>query len=225
MEGPALKPGDLYAYHSGAPKEEAYTAGVTELLATANRLFAELGLGSVATEVTTRNPRREPRSTENLIAAYEQALVRQGDRHSNLVALDADLIKDCGLVSFAKKFPDRFIECGIAEQDMASRAGGAARRGALPVVHSFACFLAARPNEQIYNQCSEGTKVIYVGSLAGLIPGGPGHSHQSVRDISALRGVANLSLVEPCLESEVHALLEKAVNVAPDSMYQRLDSV
>jgi len=225
MEGPALKPGELYAYHSGAPKEDAYVAGVKELLATANRLFTELGLGAVATETRTRNPRREPRTTENLIAAYEQALVRQGDRHARIVALDADLIKDCGLLSFAKRFPDRFVECGIAEQDMVSMAGGMARRGALPVVHSFACFLSARPNEQIYNQCSEGTKVIYVGSLAGLIPGGPGHSHQSVRDISALRGVANMSLLEPCLEAEVHALLDYAVNTAPDSIYLRLVSV
>jgi transketolase len=225
MEGPALKTGELYAYHSGAPKEEAYVAGVKELLATANALFTDLGLGSVLTETTTRNPRREPRETQNLIAAYEQALVRQGDRHPNLVALDADLIKDCGLVSFAKRFPDRFVECGIAEQDMVSMAGGMARRGALPVVHSFACFLSARPNEQIYNQCSEGTKVIYVGSLAGLIPGGPGHSHQSVRDISALRGVANLSLIEPCLEAEVQGLLDYAVNTAPDSIYLRLVSV
>ena len=225
MEGPALRPGELYAYHSGAPKEEAYLAGVNELLTTANALFADLDLGSVATETTTRNPRREPRSTENLIAAYGQALLRQGDRHPNLVVLDADLIKDCGLVSFAKRFPDRFVECGIAEQDMVSMAGGMARRGAMPVVHSFACFLSARPNEQIYNQCSEGTRVIYVGSLAGLIPGGPGHSHQSVRDISALRGVANLSLVEPCLEAEVQALLDYAVNTAPDSIYLRLVSV
>ena len=72
-----------------------------------------------------------------------------------IVALDADLIKDCGLVPFAQKYPDRFVECGIAEQDMVSMACGMARRGALPVVHSFACFLSARPNEQIYNQCSE----------------------------------------------------------------------
>ena len=225
MEGPALKSGELYAYHSGAPKEDAYNAGLSELLTTANAQFTDLGLGIVATEKTTRNPRREPRTTENLIAAYEQALVRQGDRHANLVVLDADLIKDCGLVSFAKKYPDRFIECGIAEQDMVSMAGGLARRGALPIVHSFACFLSARPNEQIYNQCSEGSKVVYVGSLAGLIPGGPGHSHQSVRDISALRGVANLSLVEPAVEAEVQSLLDYAVNSAPDSMYLRLVSV
>src|SRR4029078_3125010 len=208
-----------------APSEEKYIAGVQELLATANTLFDELGLGEVRTETRTRSPRREPRKTDNLISAYEHALLRQGERHKHLVALDADLIKDCGLVSFAKRFPDRFVECGIAEQDMVSIAGGMARRGALAVVHSFACFLSARPNEQIYNQCSEGTKVIYVGSLAGLIPGGPGHSHQSVRDISALRGVPHLSLLEPCMEAEVGALVDYAVNTAVDSVYLRLVSV
>jgi transketolase len=127
----------------------------------------------VRTETRVRNPRREPRKTDNLIAAYEQALLWQGERHRNLVVLDADLIKDCGLVQFSKRYPDRFVECGIAEQDMVSMASGMARRGVLPIVHSFACFLSARPNEQIYNQCTEGTKVIYVGSLAGLIPAGP----------------------------------------------------
>jgi len=225
MEGPATEEGELYGYHSGAPGEQQYTDGLAELLASANGLFAELGLGPVGTETRVRNPRRESRKTDNLIAAYEQALLWQGERHRNLVVLDADLVKDCGLVPFSKRYRDRFVECGIAEQDMVSMAGGMARRGVLPVVHSFACFLSARPNEQIYNQCTEGTKVIYVGSLAGLIPGGPGHSHQSVRDISALRGVPNLSLLEPSLEAEVHALVDYAVNTAPDSIYLRLVSV
>ena len=115
-------------------------------------------------------------------------------------------------MAFADRFPDRFVECGIAEQDMASMAAGMARRGVLPIVHSFACFLAARPNEQIYNQCSERSKVIYVGSLAGLLPGGPGHSHQSVRDIGALGSVPNLVLAEPCCEAEVGALVDTLVN-------------
>jgi transketolase len=225
MEGPAMKDGELYGYHSGAPGEKQYTGGLQELLASANAIFGELGLGAVQTETRTRNPRREPRKTDNLISAYEHALLRQGERHKHLVVLDADLIKDCGLVSFAKRFPDRFIECGIAEQDMVSTAAGLARRGTLPIVHSFACFLSARPNEQIYNQCSEGSKVIYVGSLAGLLPGGPGHSHQSVRDISALRGMPNMTLLEPALEAEVQGLLDYAVNHAPDSVYLRLVSV
>jgi transketolase len=225
MEGPAMKAGELYGYHSGAPGEEQYTAGLAELLASAKTIFAGLGLGELRTEQNLRNPRRETRKTDNLISAYEHALLRQGERHKHLVVLDADLVKDCGLISFAKRFPDRFIECGIAEQDMVSTAAGMARRGLLPIVHSFACFLSARPNEQIYNQCSEGSRVIYVGSLAGLLPGGPGHSHQSVRDISALRGMPNMTLLEPALEGEVQAVLDYAVNHAADSVYLRLVSV
>ena len=118
-------------------------------------------------------------------------------------SLDADLRLDCGLVAFRERFPDRFFECGIAEQDMVSQAGAMALAGLLPVVHSFACFLSTRPNEQIYNNATEGTKVIYAGSLAGLVPGGPGHSHQSVRDISALGAVPGMSLIEPFTEAEV----------------------
>ena len=99
------------------------------------------------------------------------------------------------------------------------------RRGTLPIVHSFACFLAARPNEQIYNQCSESSKVIYVGSLAGLLPGGPGHSHQSVRDISALGAMPKMLMAEPSCEAEVHALFGHLVNEVSESAYLRLVSV
>jgi transketolase len=225
MEGPAMKAGELYGYHSGAPSEANYTAGVHELLVAAKGHFAALGLGAVKTETRVRNPRREPRNTDNLIAGYERALLAQAAKRPELLVLDADLVKDCGLIGFARQYPDRFVECGIAEQDMVSMAAGMARRGALPVVHSFACFLAARPNEQIYNQCSESSKVIYVGSLAGLLPGGPGHSHQSVRDISALAAVPNLLLAEPSSEAEVEALYDHLVNAVEESAYLRLVSV
>ena len=225
MEGPATKAGELYGFHSGAPSEQSYTAGLGELLPAAQALFHEVGLGDLATETRTRNPRREPRQTDNLISAYERALVEQAERHPHLIALDADLVKDCGLISFARRFPSRFVECGIAEQDMVSMAAGMARRGVLPIVHSFACFLAARPNEQIYNQCSESSKVIYVGSLAGILPGGPGHSHQSVRDISALASVPHLVLAEPCCEAEVSAIFDALVNDVIESSYLRLVSV
>lgn len=225
MEGPALKDGELYGYHSGAPSEPNYLAALQELLASANRHFATLGLGALKTETRVRSPRREPRQTDNLVAAYDRALMAQAERRRDLLVLDADLIKDCGLVSFAARYPDRFIECGIAEQDMVSMAAGMARRGVLPVVHSFACFLAARPNEQIYNQCSESSKVIYVGSLAGLLPGGPGHSHQSVRDISALAAMPKLVMAEPSCEAEVAALFNYLVNDQRESAYLRLVSV
>jgi transketolase len=225
MEGPSMKAGDLYAYHSGAPTEAEYADGSRELLDRARSLFETSGLGALATKSARRPERREPRVTQNLISAYRDALVVQADRHPRLVVLDADLVKDCGLIPFVQKYPDRFIECGIAEQDMVSMAGGLARRGALPIAHSFACFLSTRPNEQIYNQCSEGSKVIYVGSLAGLLPGGPGHSHQSVRDIGALGSVPKLLLAEPSVEDEVRALLQYLVDTAPESSYLRLVSV
>jgi transketolase len=225
MEGPSMSVGTLYAYHSGAPTEAEYARGSAELLQHANQLLTAAGLGTVDTRKGLRPERREPRVTQNLISAYKDALVSHGDRHPGLVVLDADLVKDCGLVPFAQKYPDRFIECGIAEQDMVSMASGLARRGALPIAHSFACFLSARPNEQIYNQCSEGSKVIYVGSLAGLLPGGPGHSHQSVRDIGALASVPNLLMAEPALEDEVHALMDYFVRTASASAYLRLVSI
>jgi transketolase len=225
MEGPSMKAGDLYAYHSGAPTEAEYAGGSKELLERAKRLFNASGLGALATKSGRRPERREPKVTQNLISAYKDALVFQADRHPRLVVLDADLVKDCGLVPFAQKYPDRFVECGIAEQDMVSMACGLARCGALPIAHSFACFLSARPNEQIYNQCSEGSKVIYVGSLAGLLPGGPGHSHQSVRDIGALGSVPNLLMAEPSVEDEVHALFAYLVDTAAESSYLRLVSV
>jgi transketolase len=95
----------------------------------------------------------------------------------------------------------------------------------LPVVHSFACFLSARPNEQIYNNATEKTKIIYVGSLAGVVPGGPGHSHQAVRDISALAAMPDMTLVEPSCEAEVGMLLDWCINEAPGSSYIRLISL
>ena len=97
-----------------------------------------------------------------------------GRSASDLVVLDADLASDCRTRAFELAYPDRFVQCGIAEQDMVSTAAGMARHGLLPVVNSFASFLASRANEQIYNQASEGSKVIYALHYAGLIPAGPG---------------------------------------------------
>ena len=85
--------------------------------------------------------------------------------------LDADLASDCRVRAFELAEPDRFVENGIAEQDMVSMAAGMARHGLVPVVNSFASFLASRANEQIYNQASERTKVVYAMHYAGLDPG------------------------------------------------------
>jgi transketolase len=139
--------------------------------------------------------------------------------------LDADLAVDTGQLPAREAHPARFFECGIAEMDMVSMAGGLARNGQLPLCHSFACFLSTRANEQIYNNAREHSHVVYVASLAGLLPGGPGHSHQSVRDISAVGGVPGLVALAPGSEAEVEAALEWCVHRHHGPAWLRLESV
>lgn len=216
---------EFYKYHSGAPLAREYRDAVQELIDRANHLLAAEGTSPLQLEQIDVPDSPAPVARQRLIPSYTRALLEAAAKRADLVALDADLILDTGLIEFRGKFPSRFFECGIAEQDMVSQAGGMALSGLLPVVHSFACFLSTRPNEQIYNNCTEGRKIIYVGSLAGLVPGGPGHSHQSVRDISALGAMPGMTLVEPSCEQEVGPLLDWCVDEATGPAYVRLVSV
>lgn len=226
MQPEAMDPVErLYKFHSGAPSPENYSRALTELVATANQCLAGLGADPLHLKGTERPTPPAAVRPQRLVAAYAKALVRQAELNPRLVALDADLVLDCGLIPFRQRFPERFFECGIAEQDMVSQAGGMALRGLLPVVHSFACFLSTRPNEQIYNNATERSQIIYVGSLAGLLPGGPGHSHQSVRDVAALAAVPGLIIVEPSCEAEVEAALDFCTQETQQSSYLRLVSI
>jgi transketolase len=216
----------LYGFHSGAPTPEEYERAVAEIRARLDARLERLGAPPIELVEGERPEHRSaPKERQRLVPTYGEALIEAAAGEARLVVLDADLRLDCGLVTFRERFPERFYECGIAEQDMVSQAGAMALAGLLPVVHSFACFLSTRPNEQIYNNATERSKVIYVGSLAGLVPGGPGHSHQSVRDISALGAMPGMALIEPFSESEVRAALRWAVRHAPGSVYLRLVSV
>lgn len=216
----------MYRFHSGAPDADSYRLATQEIISRLAQRTSDVGLSTLSYETVEREGALPPpASAQRLIPAYTRALLEQAKKHPNLVALDADLILDTGLIPFREQFPTRFFECGIAEQDMVSVAGGMALNGLLPVVHSFACFLSARPNEQIYNNATEKTKIIYVGSLAGVLPGGPGHSHQAVRDISLLAAIPDMTLVEPSCEAEVDQLLNWCINDAPGSSYIRLVSL
>jgi transketolase len=97
--------------------------------------------------------------------------------------------------------------------------------GLLPVVHSFASFLSTRANEQIYNNATERSKIIYTATLAGVVPGGPGHSQQSVRDISAIGSVPGLVAIEPCSEREARLAIRWAIEENDASTYLRFVNV
>jgi len=225
MEPAAMKNPRLYSFHSGAPDQATYLAAFNELLESANAQLTALGAAPLVLETKERPARVLPDKPDKLIEAYSRALVAAAEKNEHLVVLDGDLALDCGVLEFEKRFPDRFFECGIAEQDMVSQAGGMALKGLLPIVHSFSCFLSTRPNEQIFNNATEGTKIGYAGSLSGLLPSGPGHSHQCVRDISSVGGIARLVMAEPSCEREVEMLFDYCVNRQDENFYLRLVSI
>ena len=123
MEGPAaLEQGDgLYAWHSGAPGDDAFVAAYMEITGRLSKQFTALGLAPPATQLLERRPRLRKRlrdDAEKVVDAYGEALRELGGDREDIVVLDADLSADCGLRPFEHAFPERFIENGIAEQDM-----------------------------------------------------------------------------------------------------------
>lgn len=250
MEHPtALAQGQgLYPWHAGAPDDASFLTAYGELIDRINTVLAGHGAAPIALEevppvsvvsasvaagqaaepslegepTSIAAPAAAAMTSEFVSKAYGRALVELAATRPALVVLDADLSADCKIREFENAYPERFIENGIAEQDMVSMAGGLASSGMLPVVNSFASFLASRANEQIYNNASERSKIIYVCHYAGLIPAGPGKSHQSIRDISLLAALPNVSIVEPCNSQETTAALRYFVDDAPGVCVLRL---
>jgi transketolase len=244
MEHPAaLEIGKgLYPWHSGAPDDAAFDLGYNELIERINAELKSVSLNplqlkSVEPEAKAAAPtvlEGEPLSQaalerltvkptdEYVSRAYGQALVELAATRKDIVVLDADLASDCKVRDFENAYPDRFIENGIAEQDMVSMAAGLARQGLLPVVNSFASFLASRANEQIYNAASEKSKIIYALHYAGLIPAGPGKSHQSLRDISLFSALPNCLVIQPCNAEETRMAVEYCVNQTDENSALRI---
>jgi transketolase len=227
MEGPrAVQDSNgLYPWHSGAPANDAFEAGYGEIVNRLNGLLEKLHLAPLKTRVMATRERSRVTlkgTAEKVVSAYGEALVQVGAQRKDIIVLDADLSADCGLRPFENAYPERFIENGIAEQDMVSTAGGLALQGFLPIVNSFGVFLASRSNEQIYNNATEKTKIIYVCHYAGLIPAGPGKSHQSLRDISLFGALPNCTIIEPCNGIETGQALRWCVDQAEQNCMLRL---
>jgi transketolase len=213
----------LYKWHSGAPDDESYVKGLAELSESINKLADEIGLGKINIPENKADGKVATKLDKEFVTdAYGEALVELAKTNKKFVVLDGDLSADCKLRNFEKTYPDRFIENGIAEQDMVSMAGGLARMGLIPIVNTFASFLAARANEQIYNNAGEKTKIIYTCHFAGMIPAGPGKSHQSVRDISLFGALPNVTIIQPCNAQETKWATDYCINVAEENCVLRL---
>ena len=136
-----------------------------------------------------------------------------GKTNKRLVVLDADVSASTKSGYFAKAFPDRFYNCGVAEANMAGVAAGLAAAGLHPVVNAFAIFLALKCTDQIRNDfCYNKLPVVLAGAYGGLSDSFDGASHQSITDIALMRVMPNMEVIVPADNNQAGQALEYALN-------------
>ena len=130
---------------------------------------------------------------------FGEGLVQAGEKDTSIVALCADLTESTQMHLFKQKFPERFVEIGVAEQNLVTVASGMAAMGKLPFVSSYAMFSPGRNWEQIRTTIAyNDRKVIIVGSHAGISVGPDGGTHQAIEDIALMRVLPNMAVISPC---------------------------
>ncbi len=134
---------------------------------------------------------------------YADALLELGEADPRVVVLDADLAKSTLTGRFAEKFPGRFFDCGIAEQNMVGIAGGLALAGKIPFVNTYGVFLAGRAWDQIRTSvCYGELNVKVIGAHGGLSVGPDGATHQALEEIALMRVLPNMRVIVPCDSNE-----------------------
>jgi len=146
--------------------------------------------------------------------AYGEALVELGSKYKNLVVLDADLSKSTKTIMFGKKYPERFLEMGIAEANMITTAAGLASCGKLPFVSTFAVFATGRVYDQIRMDLAySNANVKIFATHGGISVGKDGVSHQMIEDIALMRVLPNMTVIAPSDATQtkkiVHLMAEK----------------
>jgi len=165
-----------------------------------------------------RSPELKKAATRN---GFGEALCEIGEKDASVVALSADVSGSVQIEKFAKKFPERFFQVGVAEQNMASVAAGLAYSGKKPYIGAFAVFSPGRNWEQIRTTiCYANANVKIEGSHVGLDVGEDGATHQALEDVSLMRSLPNMAVISPCDFEEA----KKAVHAAwkmPGPVYIR----
>lgn len=154
--------------------------------------------------------------------AYGETLVELGGKHENIVVLDADLSKSTKTILFAKKYPERFFEMGIAEANMISAAAGLASCGKIPFASTFAVFATGRVYDQIRIDVaySEANVKIFA-THGGISVGKDGASHQMIEDLTLMRVLPNMTVLAPSDATLTRRLVElMAITKGP--MYARI---
>jgi len=162
--------------------------------------------------MATQSPTKSPKALRQV---YGETLVRLGSEMPEIVVLDADLSKSTKTSLFARAFPARFHDMGIAEQDMLSTAAGLAASGLVPFASTFAIFGTGRAWEQLRNSvCYANLGVKLVATHGGITVGQDGGSHQAIEDLAVTRVIPNLQVVVPADGIETAQVIETAARSA-----------
>ncbi|MGV8168511.1 MAG: transketolase family protein [Candidatus Nanoarchaeia archaeon] len=148
---------------------------------------------------------------------FGEGLLEAAGKDKRIYAVTADLAGNVGMKEFSEKFPERFVEVGVAEQNLVTAAAGIARAGKIPFAASFAVFNPGRNWEQIRTTiCYNNQPVIVVGSHAGLGVGEDGATHQALEDVALMRVLPNMQVIIPCDAAQAKkAVLEIVKNPKP----------
>lgn len=155
---------------------------------------------------------------------YAKHLVELGANYPEVIALEGDLKESTQSIQFQNAYPDRFIDCGIAEQNMVGVAAGLALSGKIPFVHSFACFISMRACEQVRTSVAyPRLNVKFFVSHGGISPGTAGTTHHAIEDIAIMRAIPNMTVLVPGDAKEVRQTLEAAL-IHKGPVYIRLSA-
>jgi transketolase len=157
--------------------------------------------------------------------SYGEALVELGEKNKDVVVLDADLAEATKTKLFAKKYPNRFFDMGIAEQNMMSTASGMATCGKIPYVSTFAVFATGRAYDQIRNSiCYPNLNVKICATHSGITVGEDGATHQMLEDISLMRTLPNMTVITTSDELETKWAVEE-ISKIKGPVYLRLSRI
>ncbi|MEK7122738.1 MAG: transketolase C-terminal domain-containing protein, partial [Patescibacteria group bacterium] len=145
---------------------------------------------------------------------YGDGLLEVAEKNQSVVVLTGDLVESTRALGFAKKYPERFVECGVAEQNMAGIAAGLALAGKIPFISSYAVFSPGRSWDQVrVSTCLNKANVKIAGAHAGISVGPDGATHQALEDIAIMRVLPEMTVIVPCDYEETRKVVHAATAI------------
>ena len=148
---------------------------------------------------------------ESFTENFSRSIVRLAQKNPKVAAITAAMSKGTGLASFARHFPDRFFDVGIAEEHAVTFAAGLSKGGTLPVVCIYSTFIQRAVDQIIHDICLPNLRAVFVLDRSGAVPG-DGETHQGIFDIALLKSVPNLAILAPASAAELDLCLDWAAN-------------